>query len=185
VERLTFAVSGGKVEGRTLSGTAHVYGTTTEKYGGVRFKPGAFSKAIAAGRVASFAYHDEGKLLATQEAGTLRLFDDPAGLGFEIDLPPGVSYAEDMRALLASGVKFKMSFQHPPFPNVQSYRDKGVRVVTEANLLSVDPVIDTGFVFPAFDGTTVMLHSQTVDESPRSQLLKARARVSRKVYAPL
>ncbi len=174
MERLTFAVSNSKVEGRTLSGIAHVYGTVTSKYGGHSFAAGAFTKSIAAGRVASFAYHDPGKLLATQKAGSLRLTDGPQGLGFEIDLPEGVSYAEDLRALVASGVDIGMSFQVPT--TGQSVRKNGVKTWTDTTLISVDPVLDAGPVSPAFEGTSVMLHSQD-GESALSATTKIKARL--------
>jgi HK97 family phage prohead protease len=177
MERLTFAVSGSRVEGRTLSGVAHVYGTTTGKYGGHRFQPGTFSKSIKAGTVASFAFHDENKLLTTQKAGGLRLSDSPQGLGFEIDLPEGVSYAEDLRALVASGVEIGMSFQFDMARGVSS-RQNGVRVWSDGPLLSVDPVLDAGPVHPAFEGTSVSLYSDDVALAATATRIRARVRTN-------
>ncbi len=175
--RLTFAVSGGRVEGRTLSGMAHIYGTTTSKYGGHRFAPGVFSKSIQAGTVASFAFHDEDKLLTTQKAGGLRLTDGPEGLGFEIDLPEGVSYAEDLRALVASGVEIGMSFAFDMRHGKGAYVG-GVKTWTDGPLLSVDPVLNTSLVSPAFDGTSVTLYSDPDDTRSDTTSTKIRARVS-------
>lgn len=176
MERFTFSVSGGHVEGRTLSGVAHVYGTTTGKYGGHRFAPGTFTKSIKAGTVASFAYHDESKLLATQKAGTLRLSDSPDGLGFEIDLPQGVSYAEDLRALVASGVDIGMSFQFDMKRGTYS-RQGGVSVWKDGPLLSVDPVLNTDLTHPAFAGTSVTLYSDSEHPaSADSAVIKIRSR---------
>lgn len=175
MERLTFAVSGGRVEGRTLSGVAHVYGTTTNKYGGHRFMPGAFAKSITAGTVASFAFHDADKLLTTQKAGGLRLNDTPQGLGFEIDLPEGVSYAEDLRALVASGVNIGMSFQFDMKRGKGQMVD-GVKTWSEGPLLSVDPVLDTALVGPAFDGTSVTLYSERENATVNRAKIRSRSR---------
>ena len=176
MERFVFSVSGGRVEGRTLSGVAHVYGATTNKYGGLRFAPGAFSKSIQAGNVASFAFHDESKLLTTQKSGGLRLADSAEGLRFEIDLPEGVSYAEDLRALVASGVNIGMSFQ-ADLPRGRYSRTGAVRTWTDAPLLSVDPVLDTALVGPAFDGTSVTLFSDSAAGRSPHTAIKIRARV--------
>ena len=154
MERLTFAASG-KVEGRTLSGTAHTYGTVTVDGRKHAFAPGAFAKAIAAGGVVSFAYHDETKPLAAMRAGSLRLADGAEGLSFALDLPEGVSYAEDMRALVANKqIELGMSFAIAGGGKFQ--RQDGVKTWTEVNLLSVDPV-----ALPAFEGTSVVLNSAT------------------------
>ncbi len=171
MERLTFAATG-KVEGRTLSGVAHTYGTVTvdgRKHG---FAPGAFAKAIAAGGVVSFAYHDETKPLAAMRAGSLRLADGAEGLSYALDLPEGVSYAEDMRALVANKqIELGMSFAIMPGGKYE--RKDGVKTWTEVNLLSVDPV-----AMPAFEGTSVVLNSATEPvENSYSTAIKIRARV--------
>lgn len=168
MERLTFAVSGGKVEGRTLSGTAHVYGTVTVDGRNHSFAPGALTKSIADGRVMSFAHHDMSKPLTSQKSGGLRLTDGPA-LNFELDLPDGVSYAEDLRAYVAAGGDLGMSVAIKPGKSVTK---AGIKTWTSADLLSVDPV-----VMPAFEGTSVVLNSQQDGESAISITTKIRARV--------
>ncbi len=67
MERVTFAASG-KIDGRMLSGIAHTYGQVTIDGRKHQFAPGSFAKAIAAGGVVSFAYHDETKPLAAMRA---------------------------------------------------------------------------------------------------------------------
>lgn len=165
MERLTFAVSNSKVEGRTLSGTAHVYGAVTSDERKHSFSAGAFAKSIAGGKVKSFAWHDQTKLLGSQKAGTLRLEDGPDGLQFSLDLP-NASYAEDLRALAERGEDLGMSFAV-----TGGKRAKGQRAFSEAELLSVDPV-----AMPAFEGTSVILNSAQEPESVTSQILKIRAR---------
>ena len=166
MERLTFAVTGGKVEGRTLSGTAHVYGTVTTDGRNHSFAPGAFIRSIAAGKVKSFAWHDESKLLASQKAGTLRLTDGET-LGVAIDLP-SASYAEDLKGLAERGEDLGFSFSVIP---KASRLVKGVRIFSDAELVSVDPV-----AMPAFEGTSVILNSAEEPETAQSQTIKIRAR---------
>jgi Escherichia/Staphylococcus phage prohead protease len=178
MERLTFAVDNGKLEGRTLSGVAHVYGMVTRDGRNMRFAPGAFTKSIARGQVVSFAHHDDSKLLASQSAGTLRLADSPTDMGHQLDLPEGVSYAEDLKALAARGEPLGMSFSVNPATS-RSIRETvgGQKVTTwvEADLISVDPV-----ALAAFDGTSVILNSRQDERKPITHRLMVRARVRAK-----
>lgn len=160
MERLTFAVEQSKVEGRTLSGVAHVYGQVTVDGRNHSFAPGAFAKSIASGNVKSFKDHDASQLLGSQKAGTLRLQDGDK-LAFAIDLPD-TSYANDLRALAERGEDIGMSFQ---VVAGASKLVKGVRVFSDARLVSVDPV-----ALPAFEGTSVILNS--VQEKDSGQLLR-------------
>jgi phage head maturation protease len=169
LERLTFAATG-KVEGRTLSGVAHVYGQVTVDGRNHAFAPGAFAKSIAAGRLVSFAYHDETKPLASMAAGSLRL-SDGAELLYALDLPEGVSYAEDMRALVASGqIELGMSFAI--LPGGKFKRADGVQTWTDVGLLSVDPV-----VLPAFLGTSAILNAAAYAETAASMAVRIRNRL--------
>lgn len=166
MERLTFAASG-KVDGRTLSGIVHVYGSVTTDGRKHSFAPGAFAKSIAAGKVASFAFHDDTKPLGTMKAGSLRLLDGPQ-LSYEIDLPE-TSYAADLRAYVAAGNELGMSFQVQP--SGKPMRAGGVSTWSQGELISVDPV-----AMPAFEGTSVILNSAQESENAISQTVKIRAR---------
>lgn len=169
MERLTFAVS--SIEGRTLSGVAHVYGQVTVDGRQHSFAPGAFSKSLAAQRPVSFAYHDTSKPLASVKAGTLKLADSDAGLTFALELPEGVSYAEDLKRYKEAGNDLYMSFA--VVPGKYSRTPGGGRLFTEADLLSVDPVVQ-----PAFEGTSVVLNSaQAAVANSRSTAIKIRAKV--------
>jgi len=166
MERLTFAASG-KVEGRTLSGIVHVYGSVTQDERKHSFAAGAFTKSIAKGNVVSFAFHDDTKPLGSQRAGTLRLSDGKE-LAYSIDLPD-TSYAKDLQAYVEAGNDLGMSFQVSP--SGKPKRAGGVTQWSEGNLISVDPV-----AMPAFEGTSVILNSQQDGESATSQTVKIRAR---------
>lgn len=166
MERLTFAASG-KVEGRTLSGIVHVYGSVTTDSRKHSFAPGAFAKSIAKGNVVSFAFHDDTKPLGTQRAGTLRL-QDGKELTYAIDLPE-TSYAADLRAYVEAGNELGMSFQVQP--STKGKGIKGATLWTSGDLISVDPV-----AMPAFEGTSVILNSTEVGEPAYSAAIKIRAR---------
>lgn len=171
MEKVIVGLSTYRLEGRTLSGTAHVYGQVTTDGRKHSFAPGAFSAAIAAGKLKSFAWHDERLLLGSQAAGTLRLRDGEK-LGFELDLPE-TTYGEDLRALAARKEPIGMSFA---VTGGESKLVKGVRVFSRADLVSVDPV-----AMPAFEGTSVQLNSAQEAEPVLSQTVKMRARFLAKV----
>jgi hypothetical protein len=133
------------------------------------FAPGTFARSIAAGKVKSFAFHDPSKPLASQAAGNLRLSDGPEGLDYALDLPDGVSYAEDLRALAAAGVDLAMSFGF--YPAGKPTRKDGVTTWSAGDLASVDPV-----AMPAFEGTSVMLNAAEEGEPAYSTTIKIRAR---------
>lgn len=175
MERLTFAATG-TVEGRTLSGVAHVYGQVTVDGRKHSFAPGAFAKSIAGGKLVSFAYHNDWMPLASQEAGTLRLTDG-AELGFSIETAE-TSYAADMRAYVAAGNKLGMSFAIAP--GGKYVKAGGVKTWTEVELLSVDPV-----VLAAFEGTSVVLNSASREgENARAQAVRIRARTLSRFLLP-
>ncbi len=171
MEHLTFAASG-KVEGRTLSGVVHVYGSVTTDARKHSFAAGAFAKSIAAGKVVSFAFHDNTKPLGSQKAGTLRL-SDGAQLQYEIDLPE-TTYAADLRAYVAAGNELGMSFRVSPLGKPK--RAGGITTWQEGQLMSVDPV-----ALAAFEGTSVILNSAQEGESVISVTTKIRARRLSKV----
>jgi HK97 family phage prohead protease len=168
MERLVFAVSGGHVEGKTLSGVAHVYGSVTVDGRKHSFAPGALGRSIV-GDVVSFAFHDDTKPLGSLKAGTLRLLDDGHEFQYAVDLPD-TSYAVDLKAYVAAGNELGMSFQY--VPTAPAGKVKGVTVWSAGRLLSVDPV-----ALPAFMGTSVILNSAQAFESSRAQLARIRYRL--------
>lgn len=168
MERLTFSVDGAKLEGRTLSGTVHAYGTTTVRDGKVlSFERGAFTTSIQRGEVAMFWSHDTSKPLASQAAGTLRLVDGPEALAFEADLADGISWVDDAKAAIAAKLVNSMSFGYMPS---QSKRVGKGTVFTDGALVDISPV-----AMPAFDRTSLQLHEAQI-ESPRSVAVRIRNR---------
>ena len=74
--------------GRTVTGYASVYGQLSDDLGGYReqIAPGAFKDVLNAD-VRALLNHDPNEVLGRTKSGTLRLFDEPNGLRFELDLP--------------------------------------------------------------------------------------------------
>lgn len=168
MERLTFAISAGKVEGRTLSGIAHVYGQVTIDGRKHAFAPGAFAKSIAEGSVAAYWGHETPLRLGSQKAGTLRLSDGPTALEMAMELPE-TSYAADIKALLAAGEDLGMSFE--VYPNKPPTKANGVSTFSDVRLAKIN-LVDT----PAFGGTSVVLNSAQDGEPAYSATIKISAR---------
>lgn len=119
--------------------------------------------------------HDPNQLLGRQSSGTLRLYTDAHGLGFENDLPD-TSVGRDVRALAERGDISGASFAFVPDEDEWSTRG-GRRMRTHTSvgrLVDVSPV-----TFPAYDGASVALRSLPTDQpvSVRSRLISARHRV--------
>jgi HK97 family phage prohead protease len=90
--------------GNTVHGFAATYGTLSEDLGGGRretIKPGAF-RDVVGGDVRGLLNHDASQVLGRTKSGTLRLFDEPQGLRFELDLPES-PLGENMRTAVARG----------------------------------------------------------------------------------
>lgn len=161
MEHLTFAATAG-VEGNTLSGVAHTFGTRTlrgSRY--IEFAQGAFRFSD----VRAFMNHDTTLLLGRQSNGTVRL-EQGDGLRYSIDLPD-TSYAADLKALIARGDLTEMSFGIMPGEFTTSKADDGRSVITyqSADLFDISPVS-----LPAFGGTSVELHSgENQDPTPEAE----------------
>lgn len=136
---------------RKLAGLAAVYERETE-IGGARERiaRGAFGRVLdGRSEVLAFVDHDPAKLMGRRSAGTLRLFDQPEGLGFEIDVPD-TSAGRDALALAERGDLGGMSFGFV-IPRGGERRDGAVRVLTEIDLREISIVS----AWPAYEGTRV------------------------------
>lgn len=173
--RLNVELRSAAIEGNTLSGMAHVFGHRA--FVGGRYEEmgvGAFDEALKGSDVRAFFNHDPAMLLGRQSSGTLRLEPSEAGLAYSVDLP-NTSYANDLRELVARGDLDGASFAFIPGEVKFGKAADGtqVRIHTKVrSLVDISPVS-----LPAFTGTSVVLRSMQSDESIRSQLVRARARV--------
>jgi HK97 family phage prohead protease len=107
-EQRTIDVDVGNLDtrGRTVHGYASVYGALSEPLadlngGRERFAPGAFTSVVG-GDVRALLNHDPNEVLGRTKSGTLRLFDEPKGLRFELDLPDS-PLGQNMRTAVERG----------------------------------------------------------------------------------
>lgn len=172
MDTFTFEASG-DLEGTTLSGVVHVFGTRTTREGiAHEFAPTAFDQSLSEQDVFAFYAHDQSKPLASRLAGSLHLAIVDGKLTYSM-ATGDQSYAHDLRANVAAGLMRSMSFGVRPQKWEMVRGDDGVMVRrhTEANLFDVSPV-----TIPAFAETSAQLHS-AMPEWSRSQAVRARARV--------
>ncbi|MBX3031920.1 MAG: HK97 family phage prohead protease [Chloroflexi bacterium] len=151
-------------DGLTFRGYAAVFDSPSEPMWGFNgeqvrevIRPGAFDKSLSEtatpakprGRdVKMFWNHDQGEVLASTRAGTLRLDVDAHGLRVEADLPD--SPLGQSRAIsIKRGDASKMSFGFNPVKMDQKApRDQ--QVLTEVRLWEVSPVS----AWPAYQSTS-------------------------------
>lgn len=164
-----------EVSGKRLEGIAHVFGTRTVRGGEVwSFDAGAFDASLRTKAVFAFYAHDQGKPLASMDAGTLRAGVVKSGglyhLEYDMDLG-SQSYADDLRENVASGLmkraSFGVTFGESEVRKIDGQR---VRVHTQSGLFDISPV-----VLPAFEATNTALHSATV-VGQREHIIRAMAR---------
>lgn len=168
-----------------LTGYAQVYGTYADLGSFVEtFSATAFDKTLVdpSTDVRSFWNHQSSALLGRQSAGTLKVWSDSTGLGFEVKLP-NTSAGNDVRELAERGDIGGVSVGFRP--DQESWGRIGNRELrthtSVATLVEVSPCS-----IPAFASTTVQLRSlEHIDTTPgidvRTQTLRAKLRVHRKV----
>jgi HK97 family phage prohead protease len=149
-----------ETEGNTIRGYAAVFNSPSEDLGGFieYIAPGAFD-SVMNDDVRGFYNHDWNYLLGRKSSGTLRLFIDEVGLGYEIDLP-NTSYANDLAELMKRGDVNQSSFAFM----IESDKwiiegDKWTRIIEKVSrLIDVAPV-----VIPAYPAATSKLVSRALD----------------------
>ena len=159
------------IEGNTLSGVVHVFGTTSksvQKGSYHRFEPTAFDDSIKSGRVLAFYAHDTSKPLAKP---SLSIQDGK--LHYSLTLG-SQSYANDLRENMANGLMNSMSFgvTSGKYRTERNPDGSVTRVHSRANLYDISPVAQGDF-----EGTEALLHSATADR--RADMARARFRVAK------
>lgn len=145
-----------------IAGYAAVFDKPTELWSGYYevVRPGAFAKTIRESDVRALFNHDPNMVLGRNTAGTLRLWEDQKGLGYEID-PPDSEMARGLMASLKRGDITQSSFG---FWVVKERRTEDLeagrvtRELLECELQDVSPV-----TFPAYEETQAMVRSARED----------------------
>jgi len=140
--------------GCTIGGIAMPYNTDANIGGWFieRFKPGAFTKAIAEYDQRALVGHDYGRVIGRRKAGTLRFTDTGDALTFENDLPDTTD-GNDTRVLIERGDISGVSVRFKPI--IEEWDESGeipIRTVIEAELYEISVV-----AVPAYDETDVAL----------------------------
>lgn len=146
--------------GNRFVGYAAVFNSDSENLGGFveRILPGAFEKTLRNKRrdVRAYVNHDSNMVLASSRSGTLQMREDDKGLRVEFDLPEGVSYADDLRALMRANIVDKMSFGFTIPRKGDSWSDDGTRRELREVVLHEVSVV-TGH--PAYTATAAAVRS--------------------------
>ncbi|HEX8323911.1 MAG TPA: HK97 family phage prohead protease [Tepidisphaeraceae bacterium] len=145
-------------------GYAAVYNSLSADLGGFkeRIRPNAFRNSIAGGTdIRALVDHDASKLLGRTSAGALRLSEDQVGLRIEIDLPEGVSYANDIRSLIKRGDIKGMSFGFRVPTGGQSITKEAGQTIRELSEINLKEVTVTSI--PAYGDTSVYVRSAVID----------------------
>jgi HK97 family phage prohead protease len=148
------------IDGMKIRGYAAVFNAPSEDLGGFieYIAPGAFDNVMS-DDVRAFFNHDWNYLLGRVSSGTLRLWVDEVGLGYEIDLP-NTTYANDLVELMRRGDINQSSFAFM----IESDKwviegEKWTRTITKVSrLIDVAPV-----VIPAYPTATSQLVSRALN----------------------
>lgn len=150
-----------------LIGYASVFNSLSADLGGFkeRVLPGAFKTSLTNGTdIRALADHDSTKILGRTSNGTMRLSEDAVGLRVEIDLPEGVSYANDIRSLVSRGDIKGMSVGfRVPAGGQRFIKGEGGMTIRELTALNLIEASVTSI--PAFSDTSVYVRSAHVDPS--------------------
>jgi uncharacterized protein len=117
-----------------------------------KIAPGAFAEVVKKDDVRALFNHDPNKVLGRTTAGTLKVFEDEAGLRYEIT-PPDTQEARDLMALLERGDVRESSFSFGLEAGDDEWDDDPdmpMRTIKRVSALyDVGPV-----TFPAYPTTT-------------------------------
>jgi HK97 family phage prohead protease len=127
-------------------------------------RPGAFRRAVLEADVRGLIDHDSRRILGRRSAGTMKLWEDDHGLGYEIDAPD-TSYARDLLESLRRGDISGSSFSFATIDDDWSEGEGGlaVRELRSVHLFDVGPV-----AFPAYLTTSATCRALDAFRESRS-----------------
>jgi uncharacterized protein len=148
-----------------ITGYAAIFNSETELWPGFNEKvqPGAFAKSIKKDDVRALFNHNREKILGRNTSGTLKLWEDAKGLGYEVLAGGDRSYENDLVKSIKRGDVNQSSFGFNIVEQSLKYdkeKDTVHRTLTEVRLFEVSPV-----TFPAYSSTEVHVRMNR-NESP-------------------
>lgn len=155
-------------KGRTLYGYAAVFNSVADIFDFKEtVKPGAFKRSLASGNdILCLCDHDASRVLGRSKSGTLKLYEDTKGLGFEVAVP-ATTWGNDILELVQRGDAGGCSFAFTLPPNGDSW-DGNRRSLVDVTLHEISIVA----AVPAYDDTIVSARSKRGIYSPRLNLAR-------------
>jgi HK97 family phage prohead protease len=163
-----------------IGGHAAKFDMLSEDLGGFRERiaPGCFAKTIQSDDIRALWNHDSNIVMGRNKAGTLRLWEDSAGLAYEVDAPQNQFIRDMVLSPIERGDVSQCSFGFYTLQDKFTKVDgEWIRTLLEVELFDVSPV-----TFPAYNSTDVAVRSladaiksvSTPDESWRISHLRKR-----------
>ena len=142
-------------------GYASVFGQYTD-IGGIfkeKVRKGAFTKTIKEADVRGLLNHDPNYVIGRNKVGTLRLWEDDKGLGYEL-LPPPTSWANDLYVSVKRGDISQSSFGFSVNKSEDDY-ENDTRELIDVTLYDISLV-----TFPAYPTTSAQVRSAFQKKQP-------------------
>ena len=160
----------GDAAGVTIRGYAAVFDKYSNNLGGFReiIQPGAFADVLE-NDIRALFNHDPNHVLGRTLSGTLRVFQDDSGLGYEVDLPD-TQTARDLAISIERGDVTQSSFAFTIAPGGATWGEDDevgtTRTITKfARLYDVSPV-----TYPAYPDATVAARSLEAYQASQSEV---------------
>lgn len=163
-----------RADGRpVIRGYAVVYGRLSVDLGGglrERIMPGAFDETLNRQRgrtdLVSYFNHDANIMLGRESSGTLKVWSDEKGVGFEV-IPPTTraDIIELVQRRDVKGASFTFSMRKGGEGFVTDETGRAIREVRAANLYELGPVVQ-----PAYPSTTAQVAMRSYEAWLASQV---------------
>ena len=140
-----------------INGHAAKFDMLSEDLGGFRERiaPGCFAKTIQSDDIRALWNHDANIVMGRNKSGTLRLWEDSAGLAYEVDAPQNQFIRDMVLSPIERGDVSQCSFGfYTVMDKFTKVDGEWIRTLLEVELFDVSPV-----TFPAYNSTDVAVRS--------------------------
>lgn len=140
-----------------INGHAAKFDVLSDDIGGFRERiaPGCFAKTIQSDDIRALWNHDANIVMGRNKAGTLRLWEDSAGLAYEVDAPQNQFIRDMVLSPIERGDVSQCSFGfYTVMDKFTKVDGEWIRTLLEVELFDVSPV-----TFPAYNSTDVAVRS--------------------------